>query len=218
MAKRQSRRIPKYCLHKGTEQAVVTLDGRDYYLGRHETAQSRERYDRLIAEWLAAGRKTPIQAGPGVTVTELCAAYWGHAKDHRRKKDGMPTTRLGIVKDIIRTLRGLYGSVPVTDFGPRALVSLRQVWIDDRHRAMDAVADSKRPVRPLTRTTINNYVSQVKLIFRFGVTAELVPAPVHQALAAVPGLYAGRSPARESQGRTPIPDAHINAVKPYGHL
>jgi len=43
-------RIPKYRLHKATGLAVVTLNGADHYLGRHGTAESREQYDRLIAE------------------------------------------------------------------------------------------------------------------------------------------------------------------------
>ena len=49
--------VPSYRLHKATGQAVVTLDGRDFYLGKHGTAESREAYDRMIAEWLASGRR-----------------------------------------------------------------------------------------------------------------------------------------------------------------
>ena len=44
-------RIPKYCKHKATGQAVVRLNGKDYYLGRFDTKESRSYYDRLIAEW-----------------------------------------------------------------------------------------------------------------------------------------------------------------------
>ena len=46
------RKIPAYRLHKPTGQAVVTLNGRDFYLGRHGSPASRDEYDRLIAEWL----------------------------------------------------------------------------------------------------------------------------------------------------------------------
>ncbi len=35
-------RVLKYRRHKPTGQAVVTLGGRDCYLGRHGTAASRE--------------------------------------------------------------------------------------------------------------------------------------------------------------------------------
>ncbi len=49
------RRIPSYRLHKSSGQAIVTLDGRDIYLGDHESDESREKYNRLIAEWIAGG-------------------------------------------------------------------------------------------------------------------------------------------------------------------
>lgn len=48
------RRIPSYRHHRPTGQAVVRLDGRDHYLGRFGTPESRQRYDRLIAEWITA--------------------------------------------------------------------------------------------------------------------------------------------------------------------
>ena len=44
-------RTPSYRLHKPTGQAVVTLDGRDLYLGRHGSPESRTEYDRLVTEW-----------------------------------------------------------------------------------------------------------------------------------------------------------------------
>jgi hypothetical protein len=53
MAHKPSSRIPSYRLHKPTGQAVVTLDGHDNYLGKFDSPQSRQKYDRLIAEWLS---------------------------------------------------------------------------------------------------------------------------------------------------------------------
>ena len=46
------RSVPKYRRHRGSKQAVVDLNGRDYYLGPYGTKASRIEYDRLIAEWL----------------------------------------------------------------------------------------------------------------------------------------------------------------------
>jgi hypothetical protein len=37
-------RIPSYRLHKPTGQAVVTLSGKDQYLGRHGSPESRAAY------------------------------------------------------------------------------------------------------------------------------------------------------------------------------
>ncbi len=47
---------PAYRLHKRSGQAVVTLSGRDHYLGPHRTKVSLAEYDRLVGEWLANGR------------------------------------------------------------------------------------------------------------------------------------------------------------------
>ena len=55
MSGTNSARIPSYRHHKPTGQAVVTLNGKDHYLGLWGTAASRAEYDRLIGEWIANG-------------------------------------------------------------------------------------------------------------------------------------------------------------------
>lgn len=47
---------PKYRKHRASGQAVVTLSGKDCYLGPYGTKAIRVEYDRLVGEWLAAGR------------------------------------------------------------------------------------------------------------------------------------------------------------------
>src|SRR5581483_10045575 len=74
-------KTPTYRMHKATGQAVVTISGRDYYLGtfgtRQTSPESWDKYDRLIGEWLARGRQgvgtTPPET---VTIREVRAAYW----------------------------------------------------------------------------------------------------------------------------------------------
>ena len=58
-------RIPSYRLHKGSGQALVQVNGRRLYLGRHGSPESLERYHRVVAEWLASG--LPPQAAPRAT-------------------------------------------------------------------------------------------------------------------------------------------------------
>ena len=41
-------RVPSYRRHKPTGQAVVTLNGKDHYLGKWNSKVSRVEYDRLI--------------------------------------------------------------------------------------------------------------------------------------------------------------------------
>lgn len=49
-----SRFSPKYCKHKASGQAVVSLNGKDHYLGPHGTAVSKREYDRLVGQSLKA--------------------------------------------------------------------------------------------------------------------------------------------------------------------
>ena len=44
---------PSYRPHKPSGRAVVTLDGKDYYLCPWKSKASKAEYDRLIAEWPA---------------------------------------------------------------------------------------------------------------------------------------------------------------------
>ena len=45
---RLTKSVPKYRKHRASGQAIVTLNGRDHYLGPHRTQASRIEYDRLI--------------------------------------------------------------------------------------------------------------------------------------------------------------------------
>ena len=40
---------PSYRLHKPSGQAIVTLSGKMHYLGEHESPESHQAYERLIA-------------------------------------------------------------------------------------------------------------------------------------------------------------------------
>lgn len=64
-------RIPKYRLHKASGKAVVTLNGRDIYLGEYGSEASQAEYNRLLAEWQLNGRATPQSREDELTIDEL---------------------------------------------------------------------------------------------------------------------------------------------------
>ncbi len=78
--------IPTYRLHKQSGQAVVILpDGfggrRDILLGPHDSPESRQFYDRTIAEWMAKDRRLePSANSKGLSLNELILADWKHAE------------------------------------------------------------------------------------------------------------------------------------------
>jgi hypothetical protein len=53
-------RLPKYRHNKGKDLALVTFDGRDFYLGKYGLQESRAAYDPLIGHWVAHGRCLPL--------------------------------------------------------------------------------------------------------------------------------------------------------------
>ena len=57
-----SKNPPKYRKHKASGQAIVTIGGKMFYLGPHNSKASRIEYDRFIGEWLANGRRILILA------------------------------------------------------------------------------------------------------------------------------------------------------------
>jgi hypothetical protein len=87
--------------HKPSKQSVVTLNGRDFYLGHWSDGQKqppldvRTAYDALIAEWLVNGRRPTTETPPAISVSELLRAFWdGHATLHYRHPDGTPAFQL----------------------------------------------------------------------------------------------------------------------------
>jgi integrase len=191
--------VPSYRKHKPTGQAVVTLNGRDHYLGRYGTAASKAEYDRLVSEWLAGGRQLSGQDGD-LTVNELLLAYMRHADQHYRKPDGQPTRQLELVRLAMRPLKALYGYTKAAEFGPLALKAVRQRLIDQG---------------TMCRSTINEHVAKIKRLFAWGVENELVPASVFHGLQAVRGLQAGRTEAKDHPPVRPVPQAFIGATLPF---
>ena len=194
-AKRTSKRIPSYRLHKPSGRAFVELNGKRIFLGPHEDSATYEKYSSLVAEWLSNGRELPVSKEE-ITVAEVAWAYWKHAEEYYRRPDGTPTQTLDAVRQAIKPLRKLYGSRKATEFGPKALRTVRETWVD----------------AGLTRRTVNDYTGQLKRLFRWAASHELVDPVTYHGLATVEGLKAGRSKAKESEHILPVPDEHIAAV------
>jgi hypothetical protein len=108
--------------------AVVSIGGRDVYLGKHDSPESRAEYDRIIAEWLATGRRLMVaDAGSGadLSINEMLLAYVHHA-DTYYVKNGKPTTEPVNIGLALRPLRQLYRHTLARDFGPLRLKTVRQ--------------------------------------------------------------------------------------------
>jgi integrase len=198
-------RIPSYRLHKPTGQAIVAIRGKMFYLGPYGSVESRAEYNRIIAEWLAQGSaalSSQAQSGPDagsdLRIAELILAYWEHAQSYYTK-NGEATSEVGMIKLAVRPLHRLYGGTAAKDFGPLALKTVRQEFIE---------AD-------LCRNEINRRVRLIVRMFKWAVSNEMVPPSVHQGLKAVEGLKKGRCEVRESSPVKPVPDRFVDAIHPH---
>ncbi len=185
---------PKYRKHK----AIVTIAGSDHYLGKHGTKASRMLYDRLVGEWLASGRQPPPVDPQSLTVTELIARYWKHAKAFYRRPDGTPTETAENLKAPLRMLRQAYGDVAVDDFGPIALKAVRQKFVESGQ----------------TRGYVNENIDRIRRMFRWGVSEELVEESTLRRLVSVEGLRKGKTTAPDNAPVPPVDDAIVDRTVP----
>jgi len=194
-------RTPGYLLHKSSGQARVRIHGRDFYLGTYNSPISWQRYHQLVAQYFGAPAPPPeVLADPCTSVAHLVARYVEFADQHFRYN---PDERYRI-KAAINPLIKNYGSIAVADFSPKKLKDVRQHIIDRRNA---------RTGKPLCRKYVNQLTAIIKKIFKWGVSEELVPVVVFQALDTVPGLQKGRVPGVvESKRIKPVPEEHISAI------
>jgi integrase len=89
--------------------------------------------------------------------------------------------------------------MPSREFGPKKLKTLRQSLLQEN----------------LSRTYINSTLSRIRRAFKWGVSEELLPVEVYQALSTVSGLRKGRSMARETLPVLPVPDEVVEATLPH---
>ncbi|MHB1035365.1 MAG: tyrosine-type recombinase/integrase [Pirellulales bacterium] len=193
-------RIPKYRLHRPSGQAVVTLGGRDFYLGRHKSKESKVEYARRLAEWNAnQGASAPSGNQPSdFTIAELLAAFTRWAKTYY-VQDGQNTDEVACLKSALRFVKQLYAQSPAASFGPLALKAVRQSMVD----------------AGWARGHVNHQITRVRRVFRWGVENQLVEPSVLQGLQAVAPLKAGRCQAPESKPVRPVPEAWVNATVPF---
>ncbi len=196
---------PRYRLHRARNLAVVTIDGKDVYLGRYGTPESREKYSQLIADWKppVAARATearPLKAT--LTIGELTLRYAKFAESYYVKA-GQPTAQVQRIRSALRELNRMYATDPAEGFGPIKLKALQSALIN---RVDLRVRKTNR--RTLSRKYINALVSCIVRAFKWAVSEELVSPSVYSSLRTVEGLKAGRTAARESAGVSPV-DANI---------
>lgn len=187
----RSFRTPSYRLHKSSGQAVVTLDGRDVYLGAYGSDASRSAYDRVVAEWLVNGRRLADQ--DGITVAELVVRDLEFVD--RRYRSREPAN----IRFALKPVREVYGTTTAVDFGPIALKAIRAKFVGAGN----------------CRSFVNKRVGMIVRMFRWAVSEQLVPSSTWEALRSVEGLRRGEAAARESDPVRPVDDQVVAETLPF---
>ena len=116
-------RLPKYFLHKPSGHAKTRCGGKDTYLSRYGSPESKEAYARFIASIPKPGDCTrPRQPSPGIPsmvgeVVEHCEqhALWYYSRE------GIPTGERTTIHYALVPLVKRFDDLSVTEFGPKEL-------------------------------------------------------------------------------------------------
>jgi len=190
--------VPKHCRHKRKNLGYVRFPRcpRPIYTGRWGTDEAKAEYDRLIAEWIGNGRqhRREAETTSAYLVRDLVADYL-EAFDADHVGSRQPETLRYAVKPLLR----MWGSRDANDFRPSDLKALRQHLIDAN----------------LSRTTINQRITMLKAMFRWGVEDEHVHPDVAAAIGAVKNLRRSSAGVKQPRVVEPVPDEHVEAVLPH---
>lgn len=207
-APRAKRKRPGYRLHKPTGQGFVELSGRRFYCGRYDLHESEARAHRLIAAWIANGRRLDDEqvaqvkaesqrAAKSITVKAIAAAFWLDAERRYVGATGKPKAELGHYKSALSILRKLHGPTEARHFGPNALRLCRDEMVG----------------RDWSRGYISQQVGRIRRVFAWAVGREMIDPSIVAALEAVEGLRHGEQGVAEGRKVRPVPIAHVDAVK-----
>ncbi len=202
--------VPSYRQHKGTGQAVVYVDRREIYLGAHGSPESRQKYAEIISR-LTGGdavivRKSTDSPSPAKSVASLCLRFIAE------KLPGYADAEQHCQRGAMKVLAELFGETPAADFGPLRLRTVRNSMVAGDPHATGPDGNVK-PRKPWSRSFVNKQIKRLKHLFRWGVSWEICPASVADALGTVESLAFGETEAAEGRQRRAVPLPDLEAVR-----
>ncbi len=114
------RAVPKYGHHKPTGQARVRINGKDCWLGKYGSPQSRKKYAELICKWEQESDLPPTQ----VTFAQMALMYSTHAEGHY-VKNGKQTSEVGLIKKALKWMIQFCRDTSLAEIRPRHLKEAR---------------------------------------------------------------------------------------------
>jgi hypothetical protein len=202
---RHKANVPSRVYHL-SGQSVCRIDGKDYYLGKHDSPESLARYAVLIAEYQKHGLKLPEgfsaddlknradvllgfdapqhQEQEPITVKHVTACYRAFG-EVRYAKSSQERHR---IRKLAGDLDAQFGDVLAENFGPLKLQQFRQTLVDSG----------------LSRNYVNRVVRAVVRMFKHAVQQELIEPETWQKLTSVESLRLGQTEAYEPDKVKPV--------------
>jgi hypothetical protein len=182
-------RIPGYNLHKASGNAVVRINRRDIYLGKHGSSESKRKYNRLISEFLASGRSPAYGSQPAdITIAEVCLAYMRYC---RAFYGTASTSEYHKVKPAVRVLNKLYGDTQAEAFSTLQLKACRESlcepYLPKKRRGK---RDGKKRLR--SRKYVNRLMWRIVRLFKWASSEGLVSHTIYAVLKTVEPMRLGK--------------------------
>ena len=181
---------PSYRLHKSSGQAVTWIQGKYYYLGKHNSQESRQEYHRLLAKFHANPNSFGVEKSR-LSIAESAVLFLKHCKEYYKDSPEFPqySRALGPVID-------LFSDCHINEFGISEFKVVRDYWVR----------------RDCARSYCNKQAKRVVAFFKWLVSEDLLDVTVYQTLKCIPPLKAGRCSSPESPKVRPVDDATIKAT------
>jgi hypothetical protein len=198
------RNHPKLQRHKPSNRGKVVLNGHYFYCGKwgpdpaKPLPECQAEYDRLIALWLANGRRLPGREADDLTVDEIIARFREWVEEYYRHPDGRPTSEQSEFRQSLKPLRQLFADKVARLFGPQDLKAVRNLMIESG----------------LARSVINKRIVRIIKLFKWSASEELIPGQVAVNLRTVDPLQPGRSKAKETKPVEAVAPAVVAATLP----
>jgi integrase len=186
------KRLPTYRFHKASNQAICCILGRTYYLGEFDSKESRDKFNKLVAEYLT-NPSFGIEKGRQ-SIAESVVAFLKHAKSYYGEGSEFEKYSRALAPMV-----ELYSDLNIRDFGIQEFKAIREQWVRKKH----------------AREYVNKQAKRIIAFVKWLVGEGMLEPTVHQALRCVSPLKKGRCDCPESEKVRPVTDATIQKTLPH---
>lgn len=204
MGRRAADELPRMRQHiSGNYYVKLWVHGKlkQIYLGKNR-AEAKKKFDALVVKSIEEQNRLPDP--DEATVADMIATFLDYAEE-RYRKHGRSTGTYERFRMVLDPVNDRFGSKKISEFGIGDLIDYRNELLTQR------ITRGGKSV-PLSRTTVNDRIAQIKSVFARARQWGLVPKEVMWDLRDLAPLKNYESVARETPPVTSAPAADVEKV------